>query len=114
MLTGVVAETGFVAIAKLAVEAPVRTVTMPGTVASVLLDETSMLVPAPAFALRVTAPVAATEPITDEEVSLTPLKTAGFTISVADFAVVPTVAVMRTESCWETGLVVTAKVTADA
>jgi len=83
-------ETADVVIVNVAVVAPAATVTEPGTVALVLLDERVTEVPPEADGpLSVTVPVEEEPPVTDVGDTETLDTLAGFKVSVADFTLTP-------------------------
>src|SRR4051812_12326689 len=95
MVTAVAVVTGLVVIANVAVVAPAATVTDAGADAAVVLLLTSDTIAPPtgAAAPRVTVPVLSAPPVTEAGLSASD-DTAGFTVTVAVFAIPLYVAVM--------------------
>ena len=97
-------------IVKLAVVAPAATVTVAGTVAHALFDESVTTSPlGPAALARVTVPVDDTLPNTEVGETVTLDTVASETVRVAVLFVVPRVAVIVAVPVLETAVVVTVK-----
>jgi hypothetical protein len=80
---------------KVPLVAPAATLTVAGTVALLPVAVIATLSPADgAGPLRVKEPADVSPPLTDVGFNNTPVTTAGFTVSVADFVFVPTVALI--------------------
>lgn len=111
IVTGVNVATVEVDIVKVAEMAPDATVTDAGTVAAVLLDDKLMSVPpGPAGPSSVTVPVEEAPPLTDVGEMENPFRTAGVTVKLAVFVLVPSEAVTVADVEDETAEVVTVKV----